>query len=95
MELNQSIDSLAHFKENTQEILDQLKASGEPLFLTVNGEAELVIQNAKSYRRLVELLDRVQAIEGIREGLASMERGEGRPAEEVFETIRERHAIPR
>ena len=95
MELNQAVDSLAHFKENTLEIVEKLKASGQPLVLTVDGEAELVVQEASSYRRMLEHLDRAQAMEGIREGLASMERGEGRPAEEVFEGIRRRHRIPR
>ena len=91
----QAIDSLVHFKENTQEMVDQLKASGQPLVLTVDGEAELVVLAEKSYRRMLALLDRAEAIEGIQRGLDSMSRGEGRPAEDVFEDIRQRHSISR
>ena len=94
MESNPTVDSLAHFKENTSEIIVQLKTSGQPLVLTVDGEAELVVQDTGSYRRMLELLDQAQAIEGIRQGLASMERGEGRDVEEVFEDIRKRHCTP-
>ena len=95
MKPNHHIDSLTHFKENTREIIEELRVSGQPLTLTVDGEAALVVQAAEPYQRMLELLDRAEAIEGIREGLASMERGEGRPAEEVFEDIRQRRNIPR
>ena len=95
MALNQAVDSLTHFKENTREVIEELKASGQPLTLTIDGEAEIVVQAAEPYRRMLTLLDQAETIAGIREGLESMERGEGRPAEEVFEEIRGRHAIPR
>ncbi len=35
-----------------------------------------------------------EAVEGIREGLAEMERGEGIPLDEAFDEIRRRHHIP-
>ncbi len=86
----QTTDSLAHFKENTEEIIDKLKASGQPLVLTVGGEAELVVLAKESYHRMMAIVDRAEAIEGIQRGLASMERGEGRPASDVFDDIRKR-----
>jgi PHD/YefM family antitoxin component YafN of YafNO toxin-antitoxin module len=95
MEPLRDVDSLAHFTENPRKIIDQLETSGRPLVLTVDGEAQLVVQTAESYRRMWELLDRAQAIEGTRIGLESMERGEGRPAGEVFEELRQKHRIPR
>lgn len=88
-------ESLANFTENTQEIIDQLKASGQPLVLTVQGEDELVVLAKDSYQRMLEIIDRAEAIKGIQRGLASMARGEGRPAKEVFKDIRKRHGIPR
>ncbi len=63
--------------------------------MTFDGDAELGVQAKESYQRMLTILDRAEAIEGIRRGLASMERGESRPASEVFEEIRERHSIPR
>ncbi len=91
----QDVDSLAHFKENTQEAIDRLKISGRPLMLTVGGEAELVVLAKESYQRMLALVDRVEAIEGVQRGLASMDRGEGRSAKRVFDDIRKRHGIPR
>ena len=48
-----------------------------------------------SLRLLVKLVDRLDTIEAIREGIASIDRGEGRPAEEVFEEIRQKYNVPR
>ena len=52
--------------------------------LTVNGKAELVVQDAESYQQLLEAKDRMDAIEGIKRGLQSMKRNAGKPAEEFF-----------
>jgi len=38
-------------------------------------------------------MDRAEAIEGIRRGLESAARGEGRPAEEVFAELRARNGL--
>jgi PHD/YefM family antitoxin component YafN of YafNO toxin-antitoxin module len=91
----EDIYSLTDFQRNVKSHLRAIKKTGRPRVLTVNGKAELVVQDAKSYQKLLALLDRVEAIEGIRQGLASMKRGTGRPADEVFETIRKKHRIPR
>lgn len=65
LDITRDIDSLTNFKRNTAEYLKRIKESGQPLILTVNGKAELVVQDAQSYQKLLELADRIQAIEGI------------------------------
>jgi predicted transcriptional regulator len=40
---------------------------------------------------ILDLVDRAEAIEGIRRGLESAARGEGRPPEEIYAEIRARH----
>lgn len=87
LDLSRDIHPLTDFKRNTAEFLSQLKTTGQPLVLTINGKAELVVQDAKSYQRLLELAERLETIEAVREGLASMKRGEGRPAEVVFDEL--------
>lgn len=84
MDLQRDIHPLTDFKRNTPEFIRQLRESGHPMVLTINGKAELVVQDAKSYQRLLDLADRLETIEAVREGLASMKRGEGRPADDVF-----------
>lgn len=95
MDLTRDIDSLTRFKRNTTEFIEQLKATGEPIVLTVNGKAEIVVQDAASYQRMLEVIDRAEAIIGVKRGLESMARAEGIPAEEAFERLRKKHSIPR
>jgi hypothetical protein len=45
--------------------------------------------------QVLELIDRAEAVVGIRKGLASMARGEGIPAEKAFDELRKKHNIPR
>lgn len=61
-----------------------MKKTKEPVVLTVNGKAALVVQDAKSHQKLLEAKDRMESIEGIRRGLESMKRNGGRPAEQFF-----------
>lgn len=92
--LHRDIHSLTDFKRNTNDFLRQLKETEAPVVLTVNGKAELVVQDAKSYQALLDRLEQADAIEGIRRGLEQMERGEGRQAAEVFAEFRRRYGIP-
>jgi PHD/YefM family antitoxin component YafN of YafNO toxin-antitoxin module len=89
------IHSLSHFQRNTKSFIKLLRKSGKPAVLTVNGRAELVVQDAASYQDLLDRLDRFEAIEGVRQGLESFRRGEARPIDEVMEGLRRKHKIPR
>ena len=73
------IHSLTDFQRNAKAYLTRIKRSGRPVVLTVNGKAAAVVHDAVGYQKLLDALDRAEAIEGIRRGLASMKRGEGRP----------------
>ena len=92
LDLANDIRSLSDFKRNTVELLDRLRKTGHPLVLTINGKAELVVQDAEAYQTL---LDRVETIEGIQRGLADGKAGCTKPARQVFDRLRRKHAIPR
>lgn len=81
------IYSLSDFQRKTREHIERLRETRKPAVLTVNGKAELVVQDASAYQELLDLVDRAEAIVGIQQGLRSFERGEGRPAEEVFDEL--------
>jgi prevent-host-death family protein len=87
MDLSRDIHPLTDFKRNTAEFLAQLKQTGHPLVLTINGKAELVVQDAKSYQRLLDLAERLETIQAVKDSLASVERGEGRPLDTVFDEL--------
>ena len=50
LDLASDIRSLSDFKRNTVELLDHLRKTGHPLVLTINGKAEIVVQDAAAYR---------------------------------------------
>ena len=82
------IHSLTDFQRKTREHLERLKETGRPEVLTLHGEAEVVVQDAEAYQELLDRLERAEAVAGLREGLDSMEEGEGRPLDDVIEEIR-------
>jgi len=94
MDITKDIQPLTDFKRNTTELLRQMKETGEPIVLTINGRAELVVQDAASYQKLLELVDRLEAIAGVRKGLEESTRGEGQPIEDAVREIRE-DVVPR
>jgi len=92
LDIANDIRSLSDFKRNTTELLERLKSTGSPLVLTINGKAEIVVQDAAAYQKLV---DRLESIEGIRRGLGDVKAGRTKPAREVFDRLRRKHGIPR
>jgi PHD/YefM family antitoxin component YafN of YafNO toxin-antitoxin module len=87
MSIHRDIHSLSDFTRRAPEFIQQLKATGEPLVLTIDGKEELVVQDAKSYQRLRDLAERLGTIKAVKEGLASADRGEGRPMDEFFDEL--------
>ena len=58
MDLSRDIHPLTDFKRNTAEFLTQLKQTGHPLVLTINGKAELVVAGCEmAYQRLLDLAE--------------------------------------
>lgn len=86
--------TLAEFQRNTTEIRERLKATGRPEVLTVDGRADLVVQDAAAYQKLLDELDRLQAIDGIRRGLLDVEKGRGVSLEMMDSELRARFDLP-
>ncbi len=95
LNLSKGIDSLSNFKRNTVRFLEQLRETGEPVVLTINGKAELVVQDAKSYQRLLELAERIETVESIRQGMQELDEGKGISLDEFRDHIRRKHNIHR
>lgn len=87
LHLNEDIRSLSEFKRNSHELMQHLRESGRPMVLTVNGKAQIVVQDAASYQKL---LDRLEAIEGVREGLEDLAEGRTSPARQALREIQKR-----
>jgi prevent-host-death family protein len=88
IDIAKDIHSLTEFKRNTTEFVRQIKETKHPLILTVNGKAELVVQDAEAYQALLEAAELKESIKSIRRALEQVARGEARPADEVIAQLR-------
>jgi prevent-host-death family protein len=94
MKLTRDIQSLSTFKRDTAKLLRQMKKTKEPVVLTINGKAAVVVQDAESYQALLELKDRAEVIAVLRQRLATLGRTKGRSAEAFFTEFFAKNNIP-
>lgn len=90
MQIAKTSSPLSEFQRNPRDHVRRLKKSGRPEVLTLNGRPAVVVQSAKAYQGLLDEIERLETIAGIKRGLESFERGEGIPAEEVFADLERR-----
>ncbi|HEV7798121.1 MAG TPA: type II toxin-antitoxin system Phd/YefM family antitoxin [Pyrinomonadaceae bacterium] len=90
LNLGRDIKSLSDFKRKTPDFIKQLEETGEPVVLTINGRAKLVVQDARSYQRMRELLAQAETIEAIREGLQSVRQGKTMSLDQFDRKMRKR-----
>jgi prevent-host-death family protein len=97
LSVGNDIDSLTNFKRQTAVYLQQLRKTGSPVVLTVNGKAEVVVQDAAAYRRLVERAaqaEREETVAAIRDALQDVEAGRTKPARAALRRLAKKHGIP-
>ena len=93
LNISRDIQSLSNFKRNTSGFIEQMKETGEPVILTVNGKAEVVVQDAISYQKLLDKIEKLETIAGIKQGLADIESGQTRPLTEFEREMQQKHGI--
>ena len=87
------IDSLTNFQRNAKSFIGRLEVSKEPMVLTVNGKAKLVVQDAEAYQEMVDELERGRFIEAVKQGLSEADQGFGRSANVVFEEMKSKYGL--
>jgi prevent-host-death family protein len=88
-----NIHALSDFQRNTKDYIRKLKRSGKPAVLTVNGQAEVVVQSAEAYQKLIDDQQLLEAIRGISRGLEQAKRGEGRPMRTLLQELAAKYGI--
>lgn len=79
-----AIHPVSEFSRKPAEFVKRLKATKTPEILTVNGKAELVIQDAETYQDMRDLLE---SLEAISKAVKEHEAGLGAPAKLAFDRI--------
>lgn len=94
MKLARDIMSLSTFKRDSNKVMRQMKKTKEPIVLTVNGKAAVVVQDAESYQSLLDLKERTEIIAVLRQRLSSLDSKKGRTADEFFTEFFAKNNIP-
>ena len=94
LNMGRNFCSLSGFKRDTLEFMELMKQTGEPIVLTVNGRAELVVQDAKSYQKLLDTLEKLEVIAGIKQGLEDLEADRTVSMEEFEREMQQEYDVP-
>ncbi|MFZ6767742.1 type II toxin-antitoxin system Phd/YefM family antitoxin [Undibacterium sp. Di26W] len=81
MKLSTQVKPISYLKSHTAEIVKDLTESREPMLITQNGEAKLVVMDVKSYEEQEETL---ALLKMLALGNREIEQGQFRDAEDVF-----------
>ena len=87
--------SVTEFQRNVKDYVGRLKKKKTPLVLTVNGRAELVVQDAASYQLMLDRLEHAETVAAIRHGMEQTGRGEGIPLKKAEKRLRKKHGFSR
>lgn len=81
MNLSTHVKPISYLKSHAAEIVREISASREPLLITQNGEAKLVVLDVKSYEAYQETLSLLKILAL---GQKQIEAGAFRAADDVF-----------
>jgi prevent-host-death family protein len=84
MKLSTHIKPISYLKSNTAQIVKELTESREPMVITQNGEATLMVIDVKSYE---ERENTLALLKILAMGSRELEQGIYRDAEDVFASI--------
>ncbi len=83
-----NICSLTEFTRNAKKVVSHVRETRQPYALTVNGEAEVVVQDVESYQAMVDELERMELQVALQEGEIAYLEGRHKGVEETFNDIR-------
>ncbi len=81
MKLSTHVKPISYLKSHAAEIVKDLSNSQEPMLITQNGEAKLVVMDVQSYERQEETLALLKILAM---GNRDIEQGRFRDADEIF-----------
>ena len=78
------IHSLTDFTRHAKSYIEKIKKTKAPIAITINGSAEVIVVDAKSYQELVDNSDHQRFIAAMRESEQAVREGHVYDFEEVF-----------
>ena len=77
----------------TAHYVDRMQREGRPITLSIADRPPLVVKDERAYQMLWELVDRIETVEAVREGLKDLEEGRTLPLATVDRRLRKKHGI--
>jgi hypothetical protein len=74
-------------------LLHQLDDQGEPIVISINGKVDLAVSDDRSFQMLVDLVDRLELLEVLKQAKKDLDEGKGLSMEEVKEQARVKYGI--
>ena len=87
------VHSLTEFQRNAKEHIDRLKETGKAEVLTVNGQAEVIVQSAEAYQQLLDDAELARSLRMIRKSLDDAKTGKTQLAKTFLERLAAQHGI--
>ncbi len=88
------IHPLSEFQRGAKAFLVRLKETKAPMILTVNGKAAAVVQDPESYQQLLDRIELLESIAGIRKSIEQFEQVEGMPLKEAWKELQKKYGLP-
>lgn len=87
MKLSTHVKPISYLKAHAAEVVKQLAEQHEPMVITQNGEAKVVIQDIKSFEQTQETLALLKILAL---GSRQVEEGQVQPVAEAMKSLRQR-----
>ncbi len=87
MKLSTAVKPISHIKSHASEVISEITETGNPVIVTVNGEARVIIQDLKEYERDRESMAMLKMLAM---GRKDMLEGRHKPLAHAFGEIRKK-----
>lgn len=90
MKYSESVKPISYLKAHASEIIRNLSEKQQTLIITQNGEAKAIVQDIKAYE---ELQESIALLKILAQSTADIQKGDLKPAKDVFKSIKDRKVI--
>jgi prevent-host-death family protein len=90
MKLSENIKPISYLKANAAEVIENLKVTHQPMVITQNGEAAMVIQSVADYEQTLETLALLKILAQSQQAVSN---GKMVTSAEAFSQLRQRRGL--
>jgi len=87
MKLSTAVKPISHIKSHASEIISEISETGNPVVVTVNGEARVIIQDIKEYEKDRESMAMLKILAM---GRKNMLEGRHKPIHQAIDGLRKK-----